>query len=286
MVGECAPLRRLIGPGPPQLEDAMDRPAGAPENNWWWPQLHPRLADHPAPGQRDDRRHDFRRFSGEDGRTNGMLATGACAGPWAAWLGWNLALLAAASPCSWGQLLTAAHPVNLAAEQDLRPRRTPSKRWCQPAPARDPSPPPGRAGRCWTMARDALRRKGQSSTSAAGSAWGAYRGTRNPAKRGNPLAASTGSGLGGPCNGFPRDSMPVSGDLAPPLPRPGDGDKLERRNRLETASDLRENPRGAQLRRPGGAILSSKNRKSSRIIGGSAAKTLLSLVLAFRGGQS
>jgi len=147
------------------------------------------------------------------------------------------ALLSRSLTLQLGSVAYCCSPVNWPASRTSRPRRI-ARSAVAACPARDPSPASGVLAE-WTTARDALRRK-NSSTSAAGSL-GVPVALRNPAAE-RPLACSTASARALATG--PRDFLCRCLGSAPPLPRPGDGDKLERRKSARRAAPLisEENP--------------------------------------------
>jgi len=200
---------------------------------------HPRLADHPAPGQRDDRRHDppLQRRR----RREWMLPTGAAAALTAGSAG-TCPAQRPASPCSWVScycMLTR----ELAAEQDLSPA-APSKR-CAACPR---TRSVAASGPCWPgcgpCPRDACGAREQLHPQRPGPL-GRTGGHSKTLASGEPAGTAAPPAARGPATGPPAISMPVSGSALHPLPAAwGSGDKTGRRNRLESAPLISEkNPR-------------------------------------------
>jgi len=100
LVGWCAAFAPCLSTwSHPPARRCHCRPAGAPENNWWWAQLHPRLADTPSPGaaRRIGLIAAFRRRDGRewDVQQELLLALDGLARLEPAWLSGKR------SPCSW-----------------------------------------------------------------------------------------------------------------------------------------------------------------------------------------
>jgi len=199
----CA-LRGLIDLVHPQLEDAMTDPAVRQKPIGGGPQLHPRLADHPAPGAARTNRRMIRRFSGRR-RREWDAATGAAAGL-DGWLRFGTACLSAMPHPAAGSVATLltgelARRARTSAPASLRSA-------VQPAPARDPSPPQGRAGRCdqprCTAAQEQLHLSGRVPLGRTG--WHRTLPSGETRWLQAPPAGS------GPANG-PRDFYAVSGLL-------------------------------------------------------------------------
>jgi len=191
----------------PQLEDAMTRLLSAPETIGGAAATYTHgLADHPAQGQRDDRRHDPPASAAKTG-ANGCLHMELLAGLGRPGSAGTCPCSAAASPCSWSVCLLRS-PVNW-------PRAGPQPRdafeaLLQLPPHASVAASGAGAGRCGTLpampcgAREQLHLSGRVR-------WGRTGGTRKPCKRGKPAGCKHASGARGPCKRVPAISMPVSG---------------------------------------------------------------------------